>query len=233
VGVVGRTGAGKSSLFVLLFRLVDPAEGRILIDGTSICSVGLLTLRRAMVIIPQEPLLLEGTVRSNIDPFGQMSPNEVSQALKKVGLGHQEETEPRHLSAGEKQLLQMARAILRGVRIVVMDEPTSNVDPNTDKALQSLAHDELHGRTMITIAHRLDTVIDADRVLVMEKGSVVEYGPPNELLNAGGSGAFAAMVDGEGQVRAQELRRRAAAPGSKGLSSTAANPSSVPHLEFM
>mmetsp|Transcript_71180 Transcript_71180/g.152155 ORF Transcript_71180/g.152155 Transcript_71180/m.152155 type:complete len:583 (+) Transcript_71180:23-1771(+) len=233
VGVVGRTGAGKSSLFVLLFRLVDPAEGRILIDGIPTCSVGLLMLRRSMVIIPQEPLLLEGTVRSNIDPFGQVSPQKVSEALKKVGLGDHEETEPRHLSAGQKQLLQMARAILRGVRIVVMDEPTSNVDPNTDKALQNLAREELRDRTMITIAHRLDTVIDADRVLVLEKGSVAEYGPPSELLSARGSGAFAAMVDGEGKVRAQELRRRAAAPASDKLRSIAGSPSSAPKAAFL
>jgi len=207
VGVVGRTGAGKSSLFVLLFRLVDAAEGKIMIDGENVSNIGLLTLRRGMAIIPQEALLLEGSVYANIDPFGEHKRENVLDVLAKVGLGGLQDAEPRHLSAGQRQLLQMARTLVRSVRLVVMDEPTSNVDPNTDALMQRLVRDELQGRTVITIAHRLDTVIDADRVLVMEKGNVAEYGRPHELLAS--RGILAAMVDGEGQRRAHHLRQKA------------------------
>lgn len=206
VGVVGRTGAGKTSLFVLLFRLLDAAEGDILIDGENVNDIGLLALRRSMAIIPQEPLMLEGTVQANIDPFDEYTSESVSTVLKRVGLSGHQHTEPRHLSAGERQLLQMARTLIRSVRVVVMDEPTSNIDPNTDGIMQNIVREDFKSHTVITIAHRLDTVIDADKVLVMENGSVAEYASPAQLLKQ--KGRFSSMVNGEGKARAAELRRK-------------------------
>lgn len=205
--MVGRTGAGKSSLLVLLFRLVDVAEGEIRIDGASLKDIGLLALRRSMAIIPQEPLLLEGTVTTNVDPFNEHPPERVQAVLKRVGLGSHHKAEPRHLSAGELQLLQMARTLIRSVRIVVMDEPTSNIDPNTDASMQRIVREDFSQHTVITIAHRLDTVIDADKVLVMDSGSVAEYDAPSTLLQQ--KSMLAAMVDGEGQARSLVLRRKA------------------------
>jgi len=208
VGIVGRTGAGKSSLFVLLFRLVDAAGGKILLDGEDISKLGLMTLRQRMAIIPQEPLLLEGTVRANIDPFGEHSDERVYSVLQRVGLAGKESSLPRHLSAGERQLLQMARTLLRDVRIVVMDEPTSNIDPQTDALIQSVVREEFSRCTVITIAHRLETVIDGDAVIVMSKGQVEEMGPAFHLLR-NPLGALSSMVDSQGELRAAELRRLA------------------------
>lgn len=209
VGVVGRTGAGKSSLFVLLFRLRDAREGCVWVDGEAVRGVGLGTLRRRLAIIPQDPLLLEGTVADNVDPFGEHAAERVGRTLDRVGLSGREGTDPKHLSAGERQLLQMARTLLRDVRVVVMDEPTSNIDPQTDAAVQRVVREDFRGCTVITVAHRLDTVIDGDRILVMERGRVAEYGAPCELLTR--RGAFSAMVDGQGAARAEELRAKAAA----------------------
>lgn len=209
VGVVGRSGAGKSSLFVALFRLVEPSDGRVTIDGSDTASLGLGTLRGAMAIIPQEPLLFEGTIRGNIDPLSDHSAESVAAVLAAVGLQGREEDLPRQLSAGERQLLQMARTLLRRVPIVVMDEPTSNIDPRTDALVQRVLREAFAACTVLTIAHRLDTVIDADQVLVMDAGRVAESGAPQELLGRR-EGPLSAMVDGQGAARAAELRLRAA-----------------------
>eukprot|EP01065_Artemidia_motanka_P051532 TRINITY_DN9115_c2_g1_i2.p1 TRINITY_DN9115_c2_g1~~TRINITY_DN9115_c2_g1_i2.p1 ORF type:complete len:1113 (+),score=225.64 TRINITY_DN9115_c2_g1_i2:815-4153(+) len=208
VGVVGRTGAGKSSMFVLLFRLVDAASGQILLDSEDLSKIGLMTLRRKMAIIPQEPLLLEGTVRMNIDPFGEYDDEKIARALGRVGLSGRENDLPRQLSAGERQLLQMARTLLRDVRVVVMDEPTSNIDPKTDAVIQRVVREDFKHCTVITIAHRLDTVIDSDMMVVMEKGKVAESGPPHVLLQ-NARGMLSQMVEGQGTTRAAELKKKA------------------------
>jgi ABC-type multidrug transport system fused ATPase/permease subunit len=198
---------------VLLFRLVDPAGGDINIDGQNVLSIGLLALRRNMGIIPQEPLLLEGSVSSNVDPFNEFTEERVMEVLKRVGLGSQLNTKPGNLSAGEKQLLQMARALIRDVRVIVMDEPTSNIDPNTDMLMQQIVREDFSKQTVITIAHRLDTIIDADKVMVMQGGNVAEFASPKELLTS--TSIFATMVDGEGKARAMDLRQKAGIAGSR------------------
>jgi ATP-binding cassette subfamily C (CFTR/MRP) protein 1 len=207
IGVVGRTGAGKSSLSVLLFRLVDAAGGRVEVDGNDIAKVGLVTLRRQMAIIPQEPMMLEGTVLTNIDPFGEQSSEKVKEVLRLVGLEGCEESNPESLSAGERQLIQLARTLLRDVRIVVMDEPTSNIDPETDGKIQSIVREQFKQCTVITIAHRLDTVIDSNYVLVMDKGKVAEFDTPHNLIEKGE--IFSSMLCSLGSVRHAELVRRA------------------------
>lgn len=148
------------------------------------------------------------TVLTNIDPFSQHPKERIAAALKRVGLTGYEDSNPYHLSYGERQLLQMARTLLRDVSIIVMDEPTSNIDPNTDAILQKAVREEFASRTVMTIAHRLDTVIDNDRILVMEAGQVVEYGPPCELLGREDS-MLRAMVEQQGPAKAAEMRRRA------------------------
>eukprot|EP01062_Namystynia_karyoxenos_P050381 TRINITY_DN3913_c0_g1_i1.p1 TRINITY_DN3913_c0_g1~~TRINITY_DN3913_c0_g1_i1.p1 ORF type:complete len:1383 (+),score=435.91 TRINITY_DN3913_c0_g1_i1:87-4151(+) len=216
VGIVGRTGAGKSSLFVLLFRLVDPASGVVLVDGEDVSQMGLQTLRRRMAIIPQEPLLLDSTVRVNLDPFSQHSDEAVRAALDSVGAtGIDLDTNvvqgAAAMSCGERQLLSIARVMLRAeVRVVVLDEPTSNIDMATDDRIQSAVRSAFRGKTVLTIAHRLNTVIDSDAVIVMAKGAVREQGTPAELLQRQPPGALAEMVDALGAEEARRLRRRAA-----------------------
>jgi len=206
VGCVGRTGAGKSSLLVLLFRLLDAASGSVQVSDVCVTKIGLHTLRKKMAIIPQEPLILEGTVQFNVNPFGEHSDDVVQKALERFGLGHYSDASPHEMSFGQRQLLQMARTLLRDAPIVVMDEPTSNIDPRTDEMLQRALRVDLAGRTVMTIAHRLDTIIDNDRILVMEAGRVAEFGYPKELLSR--PGLFRSMVDAQGPARAAELESR-------------------------
>ncbi len=192
-GVIGRTGAGKSSLLVLLFRLCEAAGGKILVDGVDIAKVGLITLRERMAIIPQHPLLLQGTVQHNLDPFDQFQREHLEDVLRRVGLVRDKDNKSGDagevlrrqvlagdgLSAGEQQLLSFARALLRiehgQVRLVIMDEPTANIDMATDDGVQRLVRSALKNLTVITIAHRLNTVIDFDKILVMDDGQVAEY----------------------------------------------------------
>jgi ABC-type multidrug transport system fused ATPase/permease subunit len=169
IGILGRTGAGKSSLLVALFRLKPICGGSIVIDGLDITDLGLLTLRRGMAIVPQEPLVMRGqNLRVNLDPVSQYSNAELVAVLGKVGLdpvllddGQGVES----LSAGQKQLVSLARALLQQARIVVCDEPTANVDMVTDSKLQAIIRKEFRNATVITIAHRLSTVLDNDRVV--------------------------------------------------------------------
>jgi ATP-binding cassette subfamily C (CFTR/MRP) protein 1 len=202
-GIVGRTGSGKSSLLVALFRIVEISAGEVLLDGIRLSELGLHTLRRAMAIIPQEPLLLEGTVRTNVDPFSECSDTQVSEACARVGLLdanildlHAGGSNSK-LSAGQKQLVSLARAILQPAKVVVFDEPTSNIDPETDEKVQRAMRSEFSGCTRMTIAHRLETVISSDQIIVMDAGKVLESGPPQQLLG-NASSAFAAMVKSHG-----------------------------------
>jgi len=202
VGVVGRTGAGKSSLVQLLFRLRDANEGVVLVDGQDIAHVGLHRLRQGMAVIPQESLLLEGSVRDNIDPFHSHEDAELEDALARVGfppqlLDEQVGSAGRSLSHGQHQLLALARALLRHATMVVLDEPTSSVDAATDLKVQQALREAFVGRTVFTVAHRLATIIDSDKVLVMDAGEVAEFGPPGELYNKEG-GTFSTMARAAG-----------------------------------
>jgi ABC-type multidrug transport system fused ATPase/permease subunit len=218
IGLCGRTGAGKSSLVVLLFRLVEASGGSVLIDGVDIQKVGLQKLRRCMAVIPQQPLLMDGSLRYNLDPFGKHTDEELNEILSLLGLpdGVTLETAigggargSSGLSAGQRQLLNVGRTLLRKCPVVVMDEPTSNIDAETDSRIQaSLIRGKLGARTtVLTIAHRLNTIADYDRIFVMEAGQLVEVGPPAELLaKEGGYFRNMAAEMGEDELRSLQAR---------------------------
>eukprot|EP00928_Gymnodinium_smaydae_P037927 TRINITY_DN26270_c0_g2_i1.p1 TRINITY_DN26270_c0_g2~~TRINITY_DN26270_c0_g2_i1.p1 ORF type:complete len:1319 (+),score=256.05 TRINITY_DN26270_c0_g2_i1:487-3957(+) len=205
IGIVGRTGAGKSSLSVLLFRLVEPAAGRVLIDGTDISSIGLHKLRSSIGMIPQTPVLVQGSLRQNLDPFGEHPGGDAAyrDACKRAQLGDDVNLDADisagggSLSQGEGQLISFARCLLRDTRIICLDEPTASVDLETDAKLQQLVRTAFCGRTLLCIAHRLQTIIDFDRILVMEAGRAAGIGSPKELL-ADRTSALSEIVDGGG-----------------------------------
>ncbi|GAA5873644.1 hypothetical protein JCM1840_002987 [Sporobolomyces johnsonii] len=242
IGLVGRTGSGKSTLATALLRFVDPSEGRIVIDGIDISTIGLHDLRSAITLIPQEAVLFSGTVRSNLDPFNQHTDAECLEVLERVGLSSTASLAPtpspgpsraespvppendnghlsvsqqtadgsdsattkvnaaatsgrlsvtlttpvsaggHNFSAGQRQLLVMARALLRRSRVIIMDESTASVDFETDEKIQHTIREEFSDSLVITIAHRLRTIIDYDKVLVLDKGEVAEFGTPLDLL---------------------------------------------------
>ncbi|XP_054164141.1 multidrug resistance-associated protein 1-like [Oppia nitens] len=204
IGIVGRTGAGKSSLTLALFRLIEPVEGTIFIDNVDIRKLGLYDLRSRITIIPQDPALFTGTLRLNLDPFNQYSDNEIWRALESAhlktfvdsldkGLSYQISEGGENLSVGQKQLVCLARALLRRTKILVLDEATAAIDMETDSLIQETIRKEFESSTIVTIAHRLNTIIDYDRVLVMDKGSVAEFDSPNNLL-ANSSSIFYSMA---------------------------------------
>ncbi len=213
IGIVGRTGAGKSSLIVALFRLVDRPllRGRVELDGVDLNDIGLHTARRALAIVPQTPLLLTpGTCGHNLDPFGHYSKERIEQSLEKVGLSKAVvDTEASELSSGQQQLLALARLLMREgderPAFIVMDEPTANIDAQTDENIQRVIDTEFAGITLLTIAHRLNTVIGCDKMLVMDQGKVGEWGTPRELLSREG-GLLSGMVDALGESTARRLR---------------------------
>ncbi|XP_075896037.1 ATP-binding cassette sub-family C member 4-like isoform X2 [Nelusetta ayraudi] len=218
VGIVGRTGAGKSSLISALFRLAEP-EGRILVDGFRTSELGLHTLRQRMSIIPQEPVLFTDTVRKNLDPFRQHTDEELWNALQEVQMKAVVEDLPNKLetvlsesgsnfSVGQRQLVCLARAILRKNRILVIDEATANVDPRTDGLIQQTIRDKFQECTVLTIAHRLDTIIDCDRILVLSAGRIQEYDEPYVLLQ-NRDGLFYHMVQQTGAAEAASLLQAA------------------------
>lgn len=189
VGVVGRTGAGKSSLAMALFRVIEATEGSIIIDGEDISKIGLEDLRSRLSIIPQDAQMFEGTVRSNLDPSGMLSDQQLSQVLELsslnqffVGLDTEVNDGGSNLSLGQKQLVCLGRALLTPSSILVLDEATAAVDYETDKVIQEMIRREFKNRTILTIAHRLDTVMDSDRILVLDAGRVVEFDTPETLL---------------------------------------------------
>nr|QTX16888.1 ABCC8 [Echinochloa colona] len=204
IGVVGRTGSGKSTLISSLFRLVDPSCGRILIDKLDICSIGLKDLRTKLSIIPQEPTLFRGTVRNNLDPLGLHSDQEIWEALDKCQLKTAISSTPDLLdtvvsddgdnwSAGQRQLFCLGRVLLRRNKILVLDEATASIDSATDAILQKVIRQQFSSCTVITIAHRVPTVTDSDRVLVLSYGKLLEYETPAKLLEDKQS-AFAKLV---------------------------------------
>uniref|UniRef100_A0A671RXV6 Multidrug resistance-associated protein 4 n=1 Tax=Sinocyclocheilus anshuiensis TaxID=1608454 RepID=A0A671RXV6_9TELE len=218
VGIVGRTGAGKSSLISALFRLTEP-EGKILVDGVLTSEIGLHDLRQKMSIIPQDPVLFTGTMRKNLDPFSQHSDHDLWNSLKEVQLKAAVEELPAKLetelaesgsnfSVGQRQLVCLARAILRKNRILIIDEATANVDPRTDELIQKTIRAKFKECTVLTIAHRLNTIIDSDRILVLDAGRIHEYDAPHVLLQ-NQNGIFYKMVQQTGKAEAASLLQTA------------------------
>uniref|UniRef100_A0A674EU10 Cystic fibrosis transmembrane conductance regulator n=1 Tax=Salmo trutta TaxID=8032 RepID=A0A674EU10_SALTR len=218
VGIVGRTGAGKSSLVSALFRLAEP-EGRIYIDGVLTSEIGLHDLRQKMSIIPQDPVLFTGTMRKNLDPFSQHTDEDLWNALQEVQLKSVVEELPNKMetvlaesgsnfSVGQRQLVCLARAVLRKNRILIIDEATANVDPRTDELIQKTIRDKFRECTVLTIAHRLNTIIDSDRILVLDAGQIHAYDEPYTLLQ-NPDGIFFKMVQQTGRQEAVALLQSA------------------------
>ncbi|XP_046325609.2 multidrug resistance-associated protein 1-like [Haliotis rufescens] len=193
VGIVGRTGAGKSSLTLSLFRLIEAAGGQIMIDGVSINSLGLHDLRGKLTILPQDPVIFTGSLRSNLDPFSEYSDAQLWMVLEQAHLKqfvltlpdtihHECGEDGENFSVGQRQLVCLARTLLRNTKILVLDEATAAVDMETDDLIQQTIRSEFKDCTVLTIAHRLNTVMDYDRILVLEQGCVVEYDSPGNLL---------------------------------------------------
>jgi ABC-type multidrug transport system fused ATPase/permease subunit len=213
IGIVGRTGAGKSSIMSTLFRLVELSGGSISIDGVDIASVGLKDLRTRLAIIPQDPTLFRGTIRSNLDPFNEHTDLELWSALRqsdlvdadagddpsvhgRIHLDAVVEEEGLNFSLGQRQLMALARALVRGSQIIVCDEATSSVDMDTDQKIQKTIATGFRGKTLLCIAHRLKTIINYDRICVMDQGRIAELDEPLRLWKDGG--IFRSMCDQSG-----------------------------------
>uniref|UniRef100_A0A5F4W7H5 Multidrug resistance-associated protein 4 n=1 Tax=Callithrix jacchus TaxID=9483 RepID=A0A5F4W7H5_CALJA len=218
VGIVGRTGAGKSSLISALFRLSEP-EGKIWIDKILTTEIGLHDLRKKMSIIPQEPVLFTGTMRKNLDPFDEHTDEELWNALQEVQLKETIEDLPgkmdtelaesgSNFSVGQRQLVCLARAILRKNKILIIDEATANVDPRTDELIQKKIREKFAHCTVLTIAHRLNTIIDSDKIMVLDSGRLKEYDEPYVLLQNKES-LFYKMVQQLGKAEAAALTETA------------------------
>jgi ATP-binding cassette, subfamily C (CFTR/MRP), member 1 len=193
IGVVGRTGAGKSSLLIALLRLFEIEKGNIVVSGRDLRTVGLHDLRHRISIIPQDPFLVMGTIRQNLDPFGAYNDHQIWEVLEMVnlknyilnigGLDALVSDSGKNFSAGQRQLVCIARSLLNNVKIFLLDEATSSVDHHTDAVVQkAMRSGKLSDRTIVTIAHRLETVIDSDRILVMDNGTVEAFDSPASLL---------------------------------------------------
>ncbi|KAJ2140598.1 hypothetical protein IW136_002542, partial [Coemansia sp. RSA 678] len=211
IGIVGRTGAGKSSLVQAIMRMVEPAAGKIIIDGVDIATIGLHDLRSRISVIPQDPVLFKGSIRDNLDPMDEYTDDEVWAAIRAthiegllekptekyvedprddnmgvwvegIGLNKWVEYGGKNFSVGERQLLSLCRALLWKRKILVLDEATANIDNKTDQLIQLILRDEFKECTILTIAHRLNTVMDSDRILVMDQGTVAEFDTPENLL---------------------------------------------------
>lgn len=206
IGIVGRTGAGKSSIIISLFRLYD-WEGAIRIDGVDLKDLSLQFLRKRLAIIPQDPILFSGTIRTNLDPFGEFKDEDLWKVLEKTNLKDSVSnlnmiTSGSHstMSSGEKQLICLARAILIKAKIVILDEATANMDPETDALLNRCIKENFSDCTMLTIAHRLESILECDRVMVLEKGHMKEFDNPKDLLSKQ-DGYFYKMVEQAGLLK--------------------------------
>jgi len=220
VGVVGRTGSGKSTLLLTLFRMFEIGKGRIIIDGVDIKTLSMARLRKGLSIIPQEPVLFSGTVRTNLDPFNESTDAELWDIMEKVGLAQQTRTSGGldgeldgtgggSWSLGQMQLVCLARAALRKVPVLCLDEATAAMDPLTEQLVMERIEQLFTDRTTITIAHRLDTVIQSDKVIVMEQGVLEEYDYTAKLLDDRDT-FFSKLVDKSGPEAAAALRQLAA-----------------------
>ena len=195
IGVSGRTGSGKSSLMIALFRISELTRGKVEIDGVDISRVPLKRLRSALGIIPQDPVMFSATVRFNLDPFGQYSDEKVWNVLERVCMIEHVNSLPNKLnemiaeggdnfSAGQRQLICIARALLRNPKILVLDEATASIDNKTDSLIQSMVRKSFANSTVLTIAHRLHTIIDCDKIMVLDAGVLEEFDSPKNLLNS-------------------------------------------------
>ncbi|XVE64741.1 hypothetical protein DITRI_Ditri07aG0125600 [Diplodiscus trichospermus] len=198
IGIVGRTGSGKTTLISALFRLVEPTDGEIIIDNLNICKIGLHDLRSHLGIIPQDPTLFGGSVRYNLDPLQQHTDNEIWEVLDKCqlreaiqgkegGLNSFVVQDGSNWSAGQRQLFCLGRALLKKSRILVLDEATASIDNATDSIIQKTIRTEFADSTVITVAHRIPTVMDCNMVLGISDGKLVEYDEPMKLMNKEGS----------------------------------------------
>ncbi|RDW64813.1 ABC transporter-1 [Coleophoma cylindrospora] len=229
IGVVGRTGAGKSSIMATLFRLVELSGGSITIDGIDISTIGLHDLRSRLAIIPQDPTLFKGTIRSNLDPFNEHTDLELWSALRQSDLVTAEasldddkpgrihldgivEDEGLNFSLGQRQLMALARALVRGSQIIVCDEATSSVDMETDDKIQATIREGFRGKTLLCIAHRLKTIINYDRICVMDQGRIAELDAPLTLYEQGG--IFRSMCDRSG-IRREDFGSFGEEPDTK------------------
>eukprot|EP00546_Thalassionema_frauenfeldii_P010811 CAMPEP_0178930692 /NCGR_PEP_ID=MMETSP0786-20121207/21420_1 /TAXON_ID=186022 /ORGANISM="Thalassionema frauenfeldii, Strain CCMP 1798" /LENGTH=1417 /DNA_ID=CAMNT_0020607335 /DNA_START=51 /DNA_END=4304 /DNA_ORIENTATION=- len=207
IGVVGRTGSGKSSLMVVLFRIseIEQDGGQIVIDNVDVGKIGTSSLRLNLSIIPQDPVMFSNTVRYNLDPFGTATDDELWEVLKKVQLaeviallpkGLEEEVSEggENFSQGQRQLLCIARSLLRNPKILIMDEATASIDNTTDAMIQSMIRENFADATVLTIAHRLNTIMDSDRILVLDDGEIAEFDTPSNLLSKQ-NGVFRSLVD--------------------------------------
>ena len=205
IGVVGRTGAGKSTLCLALCRIVEAQTGWIKIGGVDISELGLQDLREKITIIPQEPTLFNETLRFNLDPEGIYSDSVLLSLVEQAsldklinrnekGLDQNIEEGGKNLSSGEKQLLWILRAVLKKNKVVLMDEATANIDIKTEQIIQKLINEQFADATVITIAHRLNTIMKSDRILVLSQGELIEYDSPSTLLN-NPSSMFKSYVD--------------------------------------
>jgi ATP-binding cassette subfamily C (CFTR/MRP) protein 1 len=225
IGIVGRTGAGKSSIMSTLFRMTELSGGTITIDDVDIAKIGLSDLRNRLSIIPQDPTLFRGTVRSNLDPFGEHTDLELWHALRAADLVETDEEPPKHadgsstpddrqgklhldtsveeeglnFSLGQRQMMALARALVRNSQIIVCDEATSSVDFETDLKIQRTIMTAFKGRTLLCIAHRLKTIISYDRIVVMDQGRIAEVDTPIKLYDQ--VGIFRGMCDRSGITR--------------------------------
>ncbi|KAL2912040.1 hypothetical protein HK105_208469 [Polyrhizophydium stewartii] len=220
VGVVGRTGSGKSTLMTALFRIMEASKGSIAIDGIDVASLGLKTLRLRLQIIPQDPVLFKGTVRSNLDFATKYSDNDLWTALDVVGLkdfvgtldGKLDaaiEENGANLSMGQRQLMCLCKAILAKPKVLIMDEATASVDAEADRRIQESIETQFAATTVLSIAHRLNTIAAFDRVLVLDTGRIAEFDAPHVLLGRAGS-VFGDMVDATGAANAAVIRQIAA-----------------------
>ncbi|KAL3662990.1 hypothetical protein V7S43_011933 [Phytophthora oleae] len=208
VGICGRTGAGKSSLMIALFRICDFDSGRVLIDDVDIATINLRELRRSLAIIPQDPVLFSGPLRENLDPFHEYSDERIWHVLKQVhmadslrrwgaGLDFEVAEGGDNLSVGQRQLICIGRALLKDSKVVVLDEATANVDTATDALIQTTIQETFEDKTVLTIAHRINTIMHCDKIAVMDAGRVVEFDSPSALL-AQPQSVFAALAKRSG-----------------------------------
>ncbi|KAF9272029.1 hypothetical protein BGZ88_005288 [Linnemannia elongata] len=216
IGVVGRTGAGKSSLIQALFLLSDLEQGQVWLDGIDTRTLGTEDLRSSIAIIPQDPILFQGTFRYNLDPLSRHSEQELWQVLEtsdlktyvqqqEGGLDAEVQAQGENLSVGQRQLVCLSRALLAKSKVVVLDEATASVDLATDALIQRAIRHDFAASTVITVAHRINTIIDYDRILVMDGGEVAEFAAPQVLLRDSGS-AFSKLVGETGSHNAALLR---------------------------
>lgn len=227
VGIIGRTGAGKTSITVALFRLAELTSGRVTLDGVDISSIGLKRLRSAIAIIPQDPVLFSGTLRSNLDPFDEHTDAQLHDAMQRACLlDHDTPTETvgeperrkrftldmaiddegSNLSIGERSLVSLARALVKDAQIVVLDEATAAVDLETDAKIQLTIRREFAHKTLLCIAHRLRTIISWDRILVMDAGEIADFDTPLALFDKGGH--FRSMCERSRITREEIVRAR-------------------------